>query len=356
VANDGVYTGDWIPDGAGEVTLTARASFSGGPLQSSINWRLPDYLVSDDVPFDRVDTAGGQDAGITGDDAQNQIPLGFSFEFFGAARNTVTISSNGYLTFGPYGQSYLNDWIPTAAAPTDLIAPYWDDLDPSRGGEVVYLREGSAPSRSLTVEWRGVPYYWYGGAVTIQVTLYEADGRIVFRYLDVVSGLPGRDRGASATVGIEDATGQLGVQYSYNAPGVSNGKAIEFSLPVSSLCADSDGDGICDPADNCPFAPNSGQQDSGGTASEPPDGIGDACQCGDVSDDGQITLTDFGQIRQFFLSGGTTPPTPSFVAEKCDVSGDQKCTLTDFGRVRGAFLGGFNHNPIIVQGCPPAVP
>jgi hypothetical protein len=110
----------------------------------------------------------------------------------------------------------------------------------------------------------------------------------------------------------------------------------------------------CD--DNCPFESNADQADPGGTATAGPDGIGTVCQCGDVSDDGRLTLVDFGQIRGFFLSGGTTPPTASFVADKCDVSGDQQCTLTDFGRVRGAFLAGVNHNPIIIQGCPPAIP
>jgi hypothetical protein len=113
---------------------------------------------------------------------------------------------------------------------------------------------------------------------------------------------------------------------------------------------------VGDDCDNCPFEPNPDQADSGGTAVAGPDGIGDVCQCGDVSDDGRLTLTDFGQIRAFFLSGWTNPPTASFVAEKCDVSGDQRCTLTDFGRVRGAFLAGVNHNPIIIQGCIPASP
>ena len=356
VANDGIYTGVWNAEGTGEVTLTAGASFPGGSLEKSVLWYLPDYVVSDDVPFDWVDTTASTASGVTGDDHSARVPIGFDFEFYGAIRNAVTISSNGYLTFGFSGSSYYNERIPHAAQPSDLIAVYWDDLNPTSGGEVVYLLEGSAPSRSLTVEWRGVPYFGSGGTATIQATLYEADGRIVFRYLDVVSGNASHDRGISATVGIEDATGQRGLQYSHDESAISNGMAIEFSLPVTSLCADQDGDGICDTGDLCPYASDPGQEDTGGTGGDLPDGIGDACQCGDVTDDGRITLTDFVQIRQFVASGGTALPSPSFVPDKCDVSGDQQCSLADFAFVRKAVAVGTNHSPLIEQSCPAAIP
>ena len=72
---------------------------------------------------------------------------------------------------------------------------------------------------------------------------------------------------------------------------------------------DTDGDGIPDspygpvyPAtptypvigyfDNCPTAPNANQKDSGGINTTNPDGIGDACQCGDVTNDGIVNVSD----------------------------------------------------------------
>jgi subtilisin family serine protease len=349
VANDGVYVGSWNPDGAGEVVLTAEASFPGGPLERSVTWHLPYYLVSDDAPFDWVDTTGGAASGIAADDDAVEIPVGFDFEFYAATHETLTISSNGYLTFGPMGWEYNNKPIPYMMEPNDLIAPYWDDLDPSSGGEVVYLLEGVAPDRSLTVEWRELPYTWIGGAATFQVTLYEVNDRIVFRYLDVESGTPSYDHGESATVGIENATGERGIGYSCDAPVISNGMAIELSP-----CPDNDRDGVCEIQDNCPFALNPGQDDTGGVGNSPSDGIGDACQCGDVTDDGRITLADFVQIRRYVASGGTILPSPSFVPDKCDVNSDQSCSMADFVRVRQTVASGANHAPLIEQGCPRA--
>jgi len=43
---------------------------------------------------------------------------------------------------------------------------------------------------------------------------------------------------------------------------------------------------VCDPADNCPFAANSDQVDTD------LDGVGNACQCGDVNGDGRVNILD----------------------------------------------------------------
>ena len=110
----------------------------------------------------------------------------------------------------------------------------------------------------------------------------------------------------------------------------------------------------CD--DNCPFRANASQEDPGGIGGAGPDGIGTVCQCGDVSGNGAITLSDVGQVRAWFNSGYTSPPTPGFVAERCDVTGDGACTLQDFAALLFAYNAGTNHSPLVVQGCAPAVP
>jgi cysteine-rich repeat protein len=98
--------------------------------------------------------------------------------------------------------------------------------------------------------------------------------------------------------------------------------------PCAPIClSDTDGDGVCDPEDNCPYAANPGQEDTGGIgASSGPDGIGDACQCGDVNGNGRVTLADSVIILRSLLN----PPTASLTRpELCDVGGSAGCSLAD---------------------------
>jgi uncharacterized repeat protein (TIGR03806 family) len=77
---------------------------------------------------------------------------------------------------------------------------------------------------------------------------------------------------------------------------------------------DSDDDGEPDASDNCPHVPND-QVDAGGVGlASAADGIGDACQCGDVSGDGFVTDADATTLRQA-LAGAGPPADPAL----CDV-------------------------------------
>jgi hypothetical protein len=83
---------------------------------------------------------------------------------------------------------------------------------------------------------------------------------------------------------------------------------------------DRDADGVLNFGDNCPHTANAGQDDNGGVASpsDPdgaiPDGIGDVCQCGDVTDDGHVNVNDLGMLRDA-LAGVASISVP----EKCNV-------------------------------------
>jgi hypothetical protein len=86
---------------------------------------------------------------------------------------------------------------------------------------------------------------------------------------------------------------------------------------------DADGDGVCDSIDDCIYTANPNQADTGtiATSSDPvgatPDGIGNACQCGDVNDDGRVNQTDVDLIRENALGNTAVVTAP----QKCNVAG-----------------------------------
>lgn len=112
---------------------------------------------------------------------------------------------------------------------------------------------------------------------------------------------------------------------SEDSPGAVIDSIETTAQPVQvAVIADADADGVIDSIDNCPATSNTDQKDSGGVDTNSADGIGDACQCGDISGDGKITNTDSVLIKRHLLG------LPSkFEADFCDVNGDAQCTNTD---------------------------
>jgi len=116
---------------------------------------------------------------------------------------------------------------------------------------------------------------------------------------------------------------------------------------------DADGDGFEDAVDVCPVEPNPSQADAGGlgTAS-PADGVGDACQCGDVSNDGFVDVADVLALRDYLAR----PSVPLAAPEKCDVGGpgpSGTCNIVDATLLRRALAGA---PPGISNVCPPFEP
>ena len=105
------------------------------------------------------------------------------------------------------------------------MAPFWDDLDFRYGGHAYYYSTGD----TLIVEYKEVPHYGGdGGPYTFQVLLL-ANGDIIFQYKDMY---PPRN---SATIGIQNATGDVGLQIAYNTSYVHDSMAVLIYRGVSWL-------------------------------------------------------------------------------------------------------------------------
>jgi uncharacterized protein (TIGR03437 family) len=148
------------------------------------------------------------------DDASREVPLPFTFTFFGKPYRSIFINSDGNATF-EIGDAAITDRSLgrfTSGAPR--IAPLFRDLDPSRSPTgVTTLADGSR----FVVSWVKVPEFQEFGTgplQTFQLRLY-ADGRIEFSFSEVntsdaVTGItPGRLQGETAIVSFaNDSSGE----------------------------------------------------------------------------------------------------------------------------------------------------
>jgi hypothetical protein len=328
-ADDGRYAAAWVANRAGPVSLVISAIFAGGSLADTVDGTvvdMPEYRF-EPGEFAWIDASAGGQVPVVYDDQAVELDLGFEFPFYGELHDRVAVSTNGLLSFGIGAEEYANSPLPSPSLPNQVIAPYWDDFNPSQGGSVFALAQGSAPNRSLTIEWNDLPYWSGGGSATFQATLHE-DGRIQFQYQDVDSGYLLNDFGISATVGIEDVTGTHGLQYAFDQPLIEDAMSLWIVVGADSCdpAGDTDGDGVCDSADNCLEEPNADQIDSN------LDGYGNACDP-DYDDDGVVSIPDFRMFRPHLgSSSGDASFDPSF-----DHDGDGAVGIPDFAMLRHYF-------------------
>jgi len=221
------------------VSLLAMSSVTaktGGPDAYGFTYKDSES----DVPFEWIEISWtGTDTGLTGDDVSMDVNIGFNFMFYGNIYSTISISSNGYLTFGTDKTDCSNTPIPgNGNDPDDAIYPFWDDLDLNTGttGNVYYRRTYDM----FIVEWYDIPHIsddpgdCPGGErshFTFQVILYKNSNVIKFQYLRMENGCAAYADGSSATVGIENSDGTDGLQYSYNTSSIYDRLAIGFVPP-----------------------------------------------------------------------------------------------------------------------------
>ncbi|HEX5690115.1 MAG TPA: carboxypeptidase regulatory-like domain-containing protein, partial [Roseiflexaceae bacterium] len=172
---------------------------------------------------------------LTGDVASAGIEMPFPFTLYGQTYSTTLyVSTDGSLNFhGPtdFFGPLDNAEIPNAFEPNAAIYPFWDDLIVDEAASVRTEVIGSAPNRGLVIEWRNVAFYLEPDKrVNFEAVLYE-NGDILTQYAN--NAADDLLQGGSATAGIENESGTVALQYSYNAPLLANSLAIRYQLPPS---------------------------------------------------------------------------------------------------------------------------
>jgi len=188
------------------------------------------WIDSDDPlcpPFNWIDITGvGTAIPFNGDDQNSGvIALPFTFPFYGNHFNSVRVCTNGWLSFTSALTAFTNTALPSggATAPENLLAAFWDDLTFSSAGDAYHYYDGS----KFIVSWVAVPRLTSGGPYTFQVILYPS-GTIDFQYQNMQG-----TRLNEATIGIQNATKDVGTQVVFNAAYVKDDLRVRFSQAPS---------------------------------------------------------------------------------------------------------------------------
>lgn len=174
-------------------------------------------------------------------DSALNVPIGFSFSYYGQTYDTVSVTENGALALqaacsrlnptcdfdefcnglvcergffpGPQRTGF-----PSLQPPTRVIAPFWANLFYDAGNnpqsEVRHATVGVAPNREFVVEWRNMRFDALGGSplasrFSFQARLSEATGNVRFHYgaftagqdLNFIVGFIGTQSGLDFTAG-----------------------------------------------------------------------------------------------------------------------------------------------------------
>ncbi|MCI0629246.1 MAG: hypothetical protein L0Y44_01155 [Phycisphaerales bacterium] len=227
-----------------EIRTQASCQLDGGNYQGDGVACPPiTYAVANCTnPLQDISTTGtlAPNASNCDDCSDLNIPIGFSFPYFGNIYNTIRICSNGFLSFDQAGPNTFNNVaIPFPEAPNDIVCPFWDDFrtDALGNGDVFY-QILSNPTR-FVVQWNQVRRFGETtGANTFQAILF-ATSDIEFRY-GALEGSPP----LSGSVGIENSDGTLGVSIDPTPIGFGN-TCRHLTLMTPCGCpTDVSGDGV----------------------------------------------------------------------------------------------------------------
>jgi hypothetical protein len=273
------------------------------------------------------------------DEASDPLTLGFDFPYYENIYSEVYIGSNGILTFGDPSTSRINTALPTATVPNDVIAMWWDDLDPAEAGNIYYYSD--IANERFIVSFVGVPNYISGGgtgSLSFQAILH-ANGQVILQYATMDPGSDA-DGLTGATIGLENIDGTDGLEVVYNAAYMHDFLAI--SLNAARWMTVSPASGTVEPY-------SSGTLTVGFDATDLEEGeytgqVTITCNdpvisthnifvmlsvesytCGDANGDGDLNVADAVMLINFVFKGGPAPEP----LEAGDANGDGDVNVAD---------------------------
>ena len=169
------------------MALLAAVHFNPANAQTAASYSFSDSAGI----YSSISGIGVNVPGLICDDcAAMHIPIGFTFRFGDVFYDTLSATSNGYISLTDTSLTHYNNTV-TNITHKGFIMPFWDDLTgvPQVGtvtpAKAYYLTSGTAPNRVFTFEWQNFNKN-ASSCVTcganFQVRLYETSNTIEFGY------------------------------------------------------------------------------------------------------------------------------------------------------------------------------
>lgn len=218
--------------GVGTIGVAVSGHYAYGADWSIVNIMEYDdpgdgfYIIDREVEFAWEDITEIGEHYLLGDDEFTPaVIIGFPFTFYYNIYDSLFVCSNGFAAFNNYSTSYWNTRMPCDTQPNDIIAPFWDNFDPTGSPYNVYTHYFPDPER-FVIQWFQIYRRGTNERENFEAILYP-DGDIKFQYLLVQNA-------TSATAGIESETGTRGTTFVHNFNGENpDSLAIAFRYTPS---------------------------------------------------------------------------------------------------------------------------
>jgi hypothetical protein len=197
--------------GAGVTGLTFNPYVAGAGVHTvSLNACDASYTVSQ-IPF--AGETSTPNLTLLDNEVAGPLPIGFNFRFFCNSYTDFYLGSNGFITFSPSQPDGCCQGLPlpATAAPKNLIAFAWTDLNPQYGGTVRYHTAGTAPNRKLVVSFNCIFHSDSTAPIFTQIYLFETTNVIEIHH----ASKPTPTLTLNTTMGIQNINGNV----AYVVPG-----------------------------------------------------------------------------------------------------------------------------------------
>lgn len=171
------------------------------------------------------------------------VGLPFTFKYYGQEYDSVLVSDNGWISFETgYFYDERNWAMPDRWGNGCMVAAYWDNLNPQFAGTDGIYGWYDEAAHHFVIEWNRLrsvtdtANHWQTFEIVLLDPAYHyaesGNGEIIFQYKHIIND----DRALMySTIGIEDQSETIGIQYSYaniyppEASPLAAGLAIKFT-------------------------------------------------------------------------------------------------------------------------------